>query len=79
MVERVGRKLLQTIGLLFSLGGVIMIIIWGPPQGEFDPRVDVILFDNPRLGFALQLLAAWAPHRASKSMPIEIRAKQKTK
>jgi hypothetical protein len=39
-------KILNTIGLVFGLVGVIIIFIWGPPQPQLDEGIGLGLEDN---------------------------------
>ena len=39
-------KLLNTIGLLLGLVGVILIFIWGPPQPQLEEGIGIGLEDN---------------------------------
>jgi hypothetical protein len=39
-------KILNTIGLVLGLVGVIMIFIWGPPQPQLDEGIGLGLEDN---------------------------------
>jgi hypothetical protein len=39
-------KLLNTIGLLLGLVGVIIIFIWGPPQPQLEEGITIGLEDN---------------------------------
>ena len=39
-------KILNTIGLILGLVGVVLIFIWGPPQPQLDEGVNLGLEDN---------------------------------
>jgi hypothetical protein len=38
-------RLLNTIGLVISIIGVVFLFFWGPPQPSFEPGVNIILED----------------------------------
>jgi len=39
-------RILNTIGLIFGLIGVIIIFIWGPPQPSLEEGIGLALEDN---------------------------------
>jgi len=39
-------KLINTIGLLISIAGVIILFFWGPPQPKLDSGIGISLEDN---------------------------------
>jgi hypothetical protein len=46
MSNAISSRILNTIGLVLGIIGVIIVFVWGPPQPQLDPGVSIGLEDN---------------------------------